>query len=793
MVTILRPAILTALLFSISSFSDITGVVFDSFTKKVIPECLVEIPGTDLSQKTDENGAFHFDIQKDGSYNLIFKHQDYELYLRNDVYVSGRKNEQLSIVLNPLINSLENITVTAKVVEKNPDMVTSTGTFLNSELMRAPGALADVQRMVQNLPGVVSGADNVNEVIVRGGMRNENLFLIDNIEMINPNHFGDENSGGGVLSLLNPLLVEKLTFNAGAPPATYGGKASSVIDVTLRDGNDEQIIGGADLGVTGAGFHIEGPAWKKSNFIFSANKSYLDLISKFDAGTAVPKYWAAQGKIKHSFKNSSLSLLSLYGNSDIEIENGKEDHGLNTDVIISGSSNFLAGINWERKFGDRVRSVVTLSTVNSKFNHFGYDIISGNSDTVFFNETGIKEYTLKLESDILLKDFLKIKTGFYGRQADVDMERENRDDTLFTYSNSNKSPVLDSAGKFIHTIAHKSDKLKSETAGAFLSSSLFLDPGIKLITGLRAGYLRHTGEKVLDPRVGISYTLNDKLTFNSSFGIQSQFPEHSDLILQSKSRNLESKRAVTGVWGVDFFPGFAGVNIIVESFYKKYNNLSLDYLYDFSDRQFYFLKSYRKTGSGEGKSYGIEFFSEKKLTDAVCFSVAYSHSRSYWRYGGSHQSNWFRGDYDYRNVFTFSGGYKFELTGKSWYDNLKRNKAIKFLTPVLPFADRQEFSVRFRYRGGRPYTPYIYYTLYNRWSYHLDELNSAEMEPYHRLDFRWERRYAFGLVQAIFYFEVQNLYNRKNVWTHIYDDQKDKPSTIYQLPIFPSGGFIIGF
>ncbi len=788
----LRSTLLTAIVFAVSSFCDVTGVVFDSFTKKPISGCLVEVSGTELSEKTDENGVFHFEIMKDGSYNLIFRHGNYVLYKRSDVYVSGRMIEQLHIELDPVIHSLQNITITAKVVDKNPEMVTSTGTFLNSELMRAPGALADVQRIVQNLPGVVSGADNINEVIVRGGMRNENLFLIDNIEVINPNHFAEENSGGGVLSLLNPLLVRKLVFSAGAPPALYGGKASSVIDVTLREGNDEQIFAGADIGITGAGFHIEGPAWPKSNFIFSANKSYLDLVSKFEPGTAVPKYWAAQGKIKQSLKNSTMSLLSMYGDSYIEIENGKETHGLSADVINSGSTNFLTGINWERKFKDRIHSVMTISAVSSKFNNFGYNTTSGN-DMVFFNETAVKEYTLKLESELFLNDCVKIKSGLFGKYADIDMERKNRNDTLFFYENDLKRPLKDSAGNDIRTVACRSGNLKSETGGGFLSSSLFFGSGIRLITGVRGGYSRYTGEVVIDPRAGISYVLNDKFTINSSFGIQNQFPDNSDLILNSESRNLKAKRAVTGVLGVDCSPGIAGINFVVETFYKRYNNLTLDYIYDFGDQQFYFLRGYRKSGAGEGKSYGIEFFSEKKLTDRLSFSLAYSHSRSYWRYGGSPQGEWFRGDYDYRNVLTFTGGYKFDLAGKAWYDNLKRNIFVKLLSPIFPFADRQEFSVRFSYRGGRPYTPIFYDASYKRWSYKLGTLNTAQMDPYHRLDLRWERRYSYGLINAIFYFEVQNLYNRKNIWTFLYDDQKETPAKVYQLPVFPSGGFIIGF
>ncbi|NLD99180.1 MAG: TonB-dependent receptor, partial [Fibrobacter sp.] len=620
-----------------------------------------------------------------------------------------------------------------------------------------------------------------------------NQFLIDNIDVLNPNHFADEGSGGGVLSLLNPLLVQKLVFNAGAPPANYGGKASSVIDVTLRDGNNEQVLAGIDLGVTGAGAHVEGPMWKKSNFIISANKSYLDLVSKFEPGTAVPKYWGIQGKFKQSLKNSTLSLLSLYGDSYIDIENGKETQNLTTDYITSGSSNFLGGVNWERKFSNRIHTNLTFSTVKNGFSNLGYNIVSTKNDTVFYNRTSLMEYTLKLESEFLLNDFLKIKSGVFGKNTDADILRINKTDTLYIYQNNLKTAVQDSSGNYFNTVTNKSDKLRTQTAGGFVSSSLYLEPGIKLITGVRAGYLKYTHETTVDPRIGFSYMLNDKITINSSFGIQSQFPDNSDLILQLSANTLKAKKAITGIFGVDYTPSFAGITVNLEAFYKKYNNLYLDYLYDFDNQQFNFLRGYHKTSFGEGKSYGIEFFSEKKLTKNWSYSLAYSHSRSYWRYNGEYGSDWFRGDYDYRNVFTATGGYKFELTGKSWYETLKRNNLIKVLYFVLPFADRQEFSIKFRYRGGRPYTPYFYDTLYQRWSYRVDELNSAEMEPYHRLDLRWERRYSYGPVKAIFYFEVQNLYNQKNIWIYLYDDQNVKPSKIYQLPIFPSGGFIIGF
>ena len=120
-------------------------------------------------------------------------------------------------------------------------MASSTKIISADELMRSPGSLMDVQRVVQNLPSVASGGDQTDEIVVRGSTPGENLFIMDNIEIPNPNQFAEQGTGGGVISLVNPLLVKGLTFNAGAPPAQYGDKASSVLDVKLRDGNDAMV------------------------------------------------------------------------------------------------------------------------------------------------------------------------------------------------------------------------------------------------------------------------------------------------------------------------------------------------------------------------------------------------------------------------------------------------------------------------------------------------------------------------------------------------------------------------
>jgi hypothetical protein len=154
---------------------------------------------------------------------------------------------------------------------------------------------------------------------------------------------------------------------------------------------------------------------------------------------------------------------------------------------------------------------------------------------------------------------------------------------------------------------------------------------------------------------------------------------------------------------------------------------------------------------------------------------------------------WYPGDYDFRNVVTLTGGWKHELLDLPWYERLRAPWWFKVLTPIMPLADRIEISARFRYCGGRPYTPLDYDTTYHRWVLDLTRPNGDRYEPYHRLDLRFERRYGFGFLHMIYYIDLQNLYGRDNVWTYLYNDTNGSRARISQLPFFPAGGLIIGF
>ena len=189
------------------------------------------------------------------------------------------------------------------------------------------------------------------------------------------------------------------------------------------------------------------------------------------------------------------------------------------------------------------------------------------------------------------------------------------------------------------------------------------------------------------------------------------------------------------------------------------------------------------------------FYAQKKLVKNFSGSAAYSYSQVWYRDPRpGHSGEWYPGDFDFRNAFTLTAGYKFELLNRPGYARLHSKPWFPFVSFIFPAGDRNEISAKFRVLGGRPYTKPDTLTGNRIWGTSTSApLNGSRYPAYNSLDLRWERRYGFGFLQMIYYFEVQNIYGRENVWQYLFVDGNTQKSTVYQLPFFPSGGLIIGF
>jgi hypothetical protein len=782
----------------------IAGTVTSSQTGKPVAEVSVTIDNLSSTALTDSAGKYAIAEIPPGSYNITFTNDRYEPLHQNDLYVPGDGEIRLDAELSNKIVSLDKMVVRGTAFRRPSDMAGSPKIMTFDEVLRSPGGLVDVQRAIQNLPSVTAAADNTNEIIVRGGAPGENLLLMDNIEIPNANQFAQQGTGGGLISLISPLLVKGLTFNAGAPPAQYGGKASSVLDVKLRDGNDKMVIGGVDLGIAGIGFHGEGPLWKNATFMLSATKSYLDFVAQFDPSTAVPEYWGFQAKITQKIANSTITVNGIYGDNGIKIENARKTMGLDYDVVESGGNVFATGGTWDGLWGDRIKTSLTLSAVGNRYNRLVYtdtvNISGPVRDSSFVNTSDEQEQTLKGQVSVNIGEKNRILAGGYGRRCDPNEYLWGKPDTLKSYhdsiSGSDTLWVMDSLNHLANgdpaiNYQYLKKNVSTYKYGGFVSATWYVGDALRLVPGIRFDGFTYSNSIAISPRLNTVFTITPALNLTGAFGIQYQDPDYIQVLTSSDPNQMKPKQALTGIVGAEYTWPEIQIQSICELFFKQYNDMPFDSSYFISDG---FTKSNTFVTIGKGRSYGVELFTQKKLTKELSGSAAVSISQSqYQDPRAGHKSTWYSGDYDFGQSIALTGGWKKDLMPFDWYQRLHKKLWFAILSPIMPISDRLEISAKWQYVGGRPYTAPEYDPAHQRWMYDYSSLNTSRYPAYHTLDIRFEKRYGFGFLQMIYYFDFKNVYNRNNVWTYMYADRSGRKTEIRQLPFFPAGGLIIGF
>ncbi|MCK4967074.1 TonB-dependent receptor, partial [bacterium] len=378
-------------------YGGITGEVIDVVTKEPLPYVNVVVEGTQLGDATDEDGKFVILRIPVGLYSVKFSMMGYKPIIKPGINVRPNRKDFILAELQETTLELEGITITPSYFEKSSDAILSERSVEFEEIRQDPGSAEDIQRMMQALPSVVTGSDQMNDIIVRGGMPGENLFLLDNIEMPNPNHFGEQGTTGGPMNMINTYFVRQVDFYTGAFPARFGDKVSSVMNIKLREGNRERYEGNFNLGMAGAGVLFEGPVNKgRGSFILSARKSFLDLIISSTGLTAVPYYYSLQGKFVYDISDRTKMITNaIYGDDKINIsEDDESGYSQGENVVIdSKSRQFAAGTVFRTVWSNRIYSDITFSAVGNKWDQlvedeYGLDIHENNSNELITEVKG---------------------------------------------------------------------------------------------------------------------------------------------------------------------------------------------------------------------------------------------------------------------------------------------------------------------------------------------------------------------------------------------------------------------
>ncbi len=715
----------------------------------------IVLEGSDLSAVTDEDGRFSIELVPAGSYTALFRSLGFRSRARTDVIVRPDRITSLDVELERLAVELDGLVVVAGYFPEEGTQPTSITAFSGEEIRRAPGSAGDVSRIIASLPSIAKVNDQSNSLIVRGGSPMENSFYVDNIEIPNINHFPTQGASGGPIGLLNVDLIEDVEFRAGGFSSKYGDRLSSVLDISFREGNRSEFDGQVDLNIAGFGGVAEGPLFsERGSYLVSLRRSYLDLVLQMaDAGTVViPRYSDFQGKLVYDLsQNHQLTLLGITGNDNIRADSAV---AVENSMVAYGDNSMWAGtlgLNWRAVWGPAV-SNTSLSGIKNEFDEEFTETRTGQF--LMRNLSEERTLTLRNVTDLYLGGGSSVEFGFEAKTLRADFDNQYAE---YTDALGQTTPEM--------TVDRR---LTDNKLSAFASYAVVPFGRLTATAGARLDHSTLTGNSHISPKFSFSYELGPRTSLTGATGVYYQSLPAILLAQSEDNHSLSDPRAIHYVLGLGHL--FTdNTRATVEVYRKDYSNFPIDpqqpslfVVDELFYRYGFFFNHESLTATGKARTTGIEATVQKRLVENL-YGLA---SAAYFR--SSHMGAdevWADRVFDNRLVLSLEGGYK---PNSTW-----------------------EFSGRWVYAGGPPYTPFdvAESTSLKRGVLDQNQINGARYPDYHSLNIRVDRRFHFSGSNLIVYLSVWNAYNRKNVASYNWDEIGNVQDVSYQWSAFPIFGF----
>lgn len=734
----------------------IRGVVLDAEQQSPLPGATIMLMPEETGTTTDLDGVFRFDDVAAGAYTLRVSYVGFEARFIPDIIVHPGRTIQVNVSLSPAIIEGEELVITAGYFTDRDDAPVSLATFSAEEIRRAAGAGGDISRIISGLPSLARVDDMQNSLVVRGGNPMENGFYVDNIEIPNINHFPTQGSSGGPIGLINVDLIEDVSFSAGGFSAAYGNRLSSVMDLTLREGNREEIATQLDFNFAGVGVVTEGGFSKqRGSWLVSARRSYLDFlintVFEDEAGAALPAYSDYQVKLVYDLnKQHQLTLLAVAGFDKSEI---KREDALDVPENYYGvwkNIEHTTGLNWRYLWKG---AGVSNTSFSHGFTRYNIETSRTASEAlVYANESTEHHFRVRNANYVKLGDTHHVDFG-----ADLDVMDAGYEHIY--------EATIDPLGEPVPGLL-VDDGITAARAGAFVSYRWKPSWRYALTTGLRMDYFSFTGGMDVSPRLSMVYQLSARTSLNMALG---QYAQHLPLVLLSQNdafselRHPLARQIVVGIK----HDLREDTRLSIEGYFKDYRRFPMNpdqpALF-IIDQLFYqqsgYLNQDMLTDNGRADARGVEVMVQKKMADKLYGLVSGVFFQT--RYRGE-DDVWRNRVFDNRYIFAAEGGYK---------------------------PNRQnEFSIRWTYAGGRPYTPFdvATSTLLGTGVFDETRINDARMPAYHSLNLRYDRRFFFKRRSMVAFLSVWNVYGRRNVASYSWNEVENERETISQwgtLPIF---------
>jgi len=402
----LRYIIIFSLIILVTSCfaTSISGFITNEDNGESIPYSSALLKGTTLGGLSNSEGYFVINNVPLGKAvllisNIAFEKKEIELEIQ-----SGEDDKFFRIELKKKAIRLEGVQVTEKKKKReinSREIIVSSILRTTEDILEIPQVGdPDVFRAIQVLPGVSSISDFSSGLYVRGGSHDQNLILLDDTDVYNPNHFG------GIFSTFNTDAVENVELLKGGFPAQYGGRLSSVMNVTNRDGNRKHHQGIARFSLITSSATLEGP-WKlgvqKGSYMASFRRTYLELMDKLLPSMELPDYYFYDGHAKINWDVSlkdKITTSTYFGNDSFSMDLGSKL------VINWGNETYTS--QWRHIFNPQVFSKFIIAG-----SHFGSLFrIKSDADEEFNRKNDIYDLTFKGILNYIPNDDHKLDFGY---------------------------------------------------------------------------------------------------------------------------------------------------------------------------------------------------------------------------------------------------------------------------------------------------------------------------------------------------------------------------------------------
>lgn len=721
----------------------IRGRVIDAVTNEPLVGANVYVRETSYGSATDLDGRYTITRVPPGTYRVQASVIGYKPQVDADIVVAAGRATQADFSLTPTAIDLDEVVVEAEFFRENADAQVSAQTLSYEEIRRAPGGQEDVVRAIAVLPGVVQASAGRNDLIVRGGAPSENLYVVDNLEIPNINHFGTQGATGGPLSFINLDFVQDVTFATGGFGARYGDKLSSVMNIQLREGRTDRLGGKVTVSATQFGANAEGPIGDRGNFIFGARRSYLDFIFKAAGFGFVPEYWDFIGKATYRLDRSNeLSFLTIGVLDNVRFFNDEEDQRFDNSRILGNDQNqYFSSLSWKHL----MKSGFMTFSLGRTFVDYSFLQTDSLLNPVFLSDSKEGETSLRADGVFLLDRSLELSFGAQGKTAKI------AGDFAWTPTDASflDDPATDNLENEWDTRAYK--------ANAYVQAARTFFKRLRVTLGARLDYFNMIDNPLaLGPRAALRYGLTEATTLTLSGGTYHQSPSYIWLVSNPANTRLDFVRVNQAVAGIEHLLR-SDLRVRVEGYVKDYGDYpsSLDrpWLvlantgagFGGAEEGFSAFGFDDLISAGTGFARGVELLVQKRLSEIPLYGI-FSLSYNSTEYTAIDEESR-PGLYDQRIILNLSGGWRIN---ESW-----------------------EVSAKFRYGSGTPYTPFSVgeggrlvqnYTL---------DYNADRLPPFHSLDVRVDRRWNFTGWNLITYIDIQNVYNRENIQGYRYDPRNN--------------------